>query len=149
MGEQELKHRSMSEAREEFLVVYYCWCWHKNKALISRTPFFWNCRRMFYVFLFFSHSQKFFIWKISRVALKSWIILEHGHLSVHITFGIFPCHFIRSPLEALYTFIASIITSGILPQINLWLSPLFWTSVSTVQMSVGHLCMDVLLSSQT
>lgn len=46
-------------------------------------------------------------------------MLEHNHLSVHITLGIFPCHFIRSPLEALYMVIASIITSRILPKINL------------------------------
>lgn len=127
---------SLSEAQEE-LVVYYCWCWHKNKAFISRTLFFWNCKL---ILCAFPCSQKSFIWKLFRLTLISQINLYH--LSVCITFGLSPCHFILSPLETLYPFMTSIIASRILPKTNLWLSPLFWTSVSTVQMSVGHLCTD-------
>lgn len=113
----------MSETQEELLVVYYCWCWHKNKALFSRTPFFWNYWRIVCIILF--TPSQFFIWKTSRLALKSQIVLEHDHLSVpmitfcHIRFDVLPCHFVHSPLETLFTLMASIINSRILPKTNL------------------------------
>jgi hypothetical protein len=69
--------------------------------------------------------MNFFIWKGSRLTVWKQIILEHDHLNVGIItfclikFDIFPCYFIHSPLETLFSFMASIITSRVLPKTNL------------------------------